>query len=116
MSQSWLANVSEGHVWEDPTVFSVNKKAPRVPLHAFAKKQDGVDYVRAIGRTRTTQSPGSRTSLTGMWRFKLFNRPEDVPQPFCQPDYVGDAWSEVIYSPRHAYAVPPSESREGHVP
>jgi hypothetical protein len=87
-----------GRVWEDPSVYGINKRASHVPLHNHATREAALEDIVRIGRqTSGTRQPGSRLSLNGPWDFKLFSRPADVPDGFWQADFVPQDWATVRF-------------------
>lgn len=100
--------------WQDPTVFGRNKLRPHVPLRAFDNATKALHYY-----TRLTPLPDvqdappchaataairSSTNLLDLcafdaqddspWRFKLFDKPADVPHNFFSPTSPSD-WHPV---------------------
>ncbi len=72
--------------WADPHVSSINRLSMRPPTRAF----ESVEAARSAADT----SPWRR-SLDGRWRFRLFDRPDDVPASAVSKPADGARWSSV---------------------
>lgn len=94
-----LTTPSGGRVWEDPSVYGINKRSPHVPLHAYATREAALEAVARIGRQTSSGQRGARLSLSGAWDFKLFDRPGDVPEGFSQADFSTADWAPVRTPP-----------------
>jgi beta-galactosidase len=76
--------------WEAPELISVNRLAMRSPMVPFAD----VETARTGNREA---SPWFR-SLNGTWRFRLVDRPEDIPSDFAEPnlhDGLSSGWKPI---------------------
>eukprot|EP00892_Ulva_mutabilis_P006689 jgi/Ulvmu1/4392/UM002_0117.1 len=95
MVQPELQNAAGGVLWEDPTVFAVNKRSARTNLFNFCTEEQAYDFVASIGRqTAGVRSSSGKVLLNGEWAFKLFPCPADVPDGF-RDGCVDDSWVEV---------------------
>lgn len=92
---SRLVTTCKGRVWEDPTVYGINKRAAHVELNNFQSVHDGVKYVSQIGRGIGAEAlKGGKKVLNGKWQFKLFPNPDHVPCDFIQGE-KDDMWTQV---------------------
>lgn len=82
--------------WEDPSVFAINKRAAHTPLHSFSNTAQAFEHVAAIGRVVQADAPPSKLNLNGSWQFKLYDRPEDVPDDFHSAEAdPSQGWTQV---------------------
>lgn len=106
--------------WQDPTVFGRNKLRPHVPLRAFDDATKALHYYTHLTPLPDDGSPchaataamRSSTRLLDLcafdakddspWRFKLFDKPADVPQDFCNNANPSD-WHPVRVTTHHAH-------------
>ena len=86
-----------GRVWEDPSVFGINKRSSHVPLHVFPSEAGAFEHVAGIGRVvQAADVSANKVMLNGMWDFHLFAKPEDVPAGFWQPASTSShEWKQV---------------------
>ena len=81
--------------WENPAVFGINKRSPHVTLRSFTSKDQVFEHYRLLSEQATSPRRLSLNSDTGQWKFKLVDRPKDVPDSFWQPEYDTSQWDEV---------------------
>jgi beta-galactosidase/evolved beta-galactosidase subunit alpha len=86
------------HDWLDPTVTGRN----RLPPHAGVLPHADAEAAR---ERRRAASPWVRT-LTGAWRFRLFDAPAAVPEAFHEPGFDASGWDDLD--------VPSNWQTEGH--
>lgn len=100
-----LQNAAGGFLWEDPTVFAVNKRSARTTLFNFPTAQRGYQFVSSIGRQTCDSSHSSnKILLNGDWAFKLLPCPTEVPLDFSK-GCTDDSWTKVrqdTAKPAHA--------------
>lgn len=90
-----LGTACKGRVWEDPSVYGINKRSAHVELNGFRAVDDAVKYVSQIGRELSAKPQNcGKQMLNGKWNFKLFPSPDDVPMEFMNSD-IGKEWSLV---------------------
>jgi hypothetical protein len=94
-----LQSACGGRVWEDPSVFAINKRSSHVRLHSFRKEESAFDYIASIGRTlHPHDASGNKIMLNGIWDFRLYPSCEAVPEGFwkpeCSPETL-DGWGQV---------------------
>ena len=91
--------------WENPHVFSINQRTSHVPLRSHASPDASAAHYQ-----RGPQPGGSRvTSLNGSdWQFRLFDKPEHVPNGFQDGAFSADGWSKVPCSVQTARAALPA--------
>ena len=73
---------------ENPELTGMNRLPARATLYPFQNIEDALSMDR-------TKSPWFQ-SLNGNWKFKLFSKPEEVPQLTFDPDYDDSQWREII--------------------
>jgi len=72
--------------WADPHITSINRLSMRPPTCAF----ESIEAARtAVGASQW------RRSLDGRWRFRLFDRPDDVPAAAVSKPAEGSRWTPV---------------------
>ncbi len=71
--------------WENPQVFAANRLPAHAPLRAYP------DTASALNESA---SPFVK-SLNGQWSFKLFDRPEAVPEGFPEQSFDEGDWSDM---------------------
>lgn len=83
----------EPHDWENPAVVGINKRKAHVPLRSYTSASQAAEHYRLASEA----PPSPRLlSLNGdSWRFRLFDRPEAVPEGFHQPGFGPGAWTAV---------------------
>ena len=83
-------------MWEDPSVFALNKRASHVRLHSFREAESAFDHIACIGRTlHPDDAPANKIMLNGMWDFRLYPSAEDVPEDFWMPGHSLQDWGQV---------------------
>ncbi|GJP68813.1 hypothetical protein CLOP_g25467 [Closterium sp. NIES-67] len=116
---SSVAEVLRGRWWEDQAMFGYKRERAHVPLHSHASVDDALRFWYQRDRAATfeaadaaTWAPGAGAdvaavrsarwwvhglprvaSLSGSWRFRLFPRPEEVPEGFFSPGFNDSEWS-----------------------
>jgi len=73
--------------WEDPTVFAINKEAPRATSMPYADAQQAI-----------ADQPGSSPyfrSLNGLWKFHWVPKAAEVPVGFYKESYDVSSWTEM---------------------
>ncbi|KAK9814513.1 hypothetical protein WJX72_007158 [[Myrmecia] bisecta] len=86
-------SVVESRDWENPTVIARNKRRAHVPLRSHVDPSTALQYY--------TEGPESvshprRLDLNSSdWRFKLYDRPEDVPVSFSETGFDDSAWTSI---------------------
>ena len=73
--------------WEDQTFYKENQVAP----HAFHTPYTSVD--KAIKGSSTDSK--NYLSLNGEWNFKLFKKPDLVPENFYKQNYSTEEWEKI---------------------
>lgn len=78
--------------WENPSLLGINKLPPHVPLRSHNGAASALSYFTDARRCVT-----NIVMLSSLpWRFKVFDRPEDVPEDFMSPQFSGaDDWAQV---------------------
>lgn len=95
---------ADSPVWEDPSVFRVNKEAPRatgVPfpsrVAALGKHSEASPWYQSLNDrpetpgTLAVQPLGDR--FDGAWKFHLAGTPAAVPEDFEQPEFDASGWT-----------------------
>jgi len=73
--------------WQAPECTGVNRLPPRAPLLPFPDETSA--------RTRNFHHSPWVLSLNGLWAFRLFDAPEEVPET-CWSEYGDEtAWTEI---------------------
>lgn len=78
--------------WENPAIFQINQRNAHVPLRSSVDAAAAASHFAdpaARKRTRLTSLNGSD------WAFKLFDRPQLVPEDFASPEFDTAKWSRV---------------------
>ena len=84
------------HDWQNSAVIGINKRKAHVPLWSF---RSGPDALRRV-QTGVDDETCGRTYLSAPdWKFRLFDRPVDVQQDFCQPAFDANSWDQVRVLP-----------------
>ncbi len=73
--------------WEDPTVFQVDREAPRASFTPFRTRE------RALNNR--PEASGFRLDLNGVWKFHWAPRPAERPRDFYDPGFDVSAWDDV---------------------
>jgi beta-galactosidase len=83
--------------WENPHVVSKNKRGSHTPLRSHPDAHAGLQYWRSAARGPPIESTNRILSLNGEWAFKLFLRPEDVPDSQLKQREIADidTWGQV---------------------
>lgn len=78
--------------FENPAVFGINQRNSHVPLRSHTTPDAAAAQFQHGGQRR-----GSRvTLLNGSdWQFRLFDRPEAVPEGFQDGSFDASGWSKV---------------------
>ncbi|MEM6553351.1 MAG: glycoside hydrolase family 2 TIM barrel-domain containing protein [Planctomycetota bacterium] len=84
--------------WQTPELTHINRLPGRSPLTPFPS-------LAAAKRRDAARSPW-HLSIDGDWRFKLYDRPEDVPADAVQPGHRDKAWDTL--------PVPSNWTQHGH--
>ena len=71
--------------WENPQVFAANRLPAHTPLRAYPDERMALNE---------SASPFV-DSLNGRWAFKLFDRPEGIPEDFPERAFDDAAWSDM---------------------
>lgn len=98
------AALAESPAWEDPSVFRVNKEAPRATGVPFPSREAALGkrvesspwYLSLNDRPETpgalaVRPPGER--FDGAWKFHLAGTPAAVPEDFGRPDFDASGWA-----------------------
>lgn len=73
--------------WENPSVFGINKEAPRATAFPYASKQEAL--------TTTAQQSPYYISLNGTWKFHWVYKPADRPTDFYKTDFDVSNWDNI---------------------
>ncbi|MEM6392931.1 MAG: glycoside hydrolase family 2 TIM barrel-domain containing protein [Planctomycetota bacterium] len=84
--------------WQTPELTHINRLPGRSPLTPFP--------TLAAAKRRDAERSPWHLSLDGDWRFKLYNRPEDVPAEAVHPRGADKAWDTL--------PVPSNWTQHGH--
>lgn len=83
--------------WENPAIYAINKLKPHVPLKSFTCPEQAFQHFSSL--TQALPSPRQYSLNGNQWKFKLFDRPEQVPIEFKDVEYDdkidGSGWEEV---------------------
>ncbi|WP_165311487.1 beta-galactosidase [Vibrio ziniensis] len=71
--------------WENQHVTHHNVVAAHAPLKAYTSKKNALN----------NQESDNQLSLNGDWKFKLFDRPENVLAITVEPDFDDSAWDNI---------------------
>ena len=86
------------HDWQNSAVIGINKRKAHVPLWSFGSGSDALQRVQS----GVDGAASGRTYLSSPdWKFRLFDRPADVEQDFCQPAFDARSWDQVRVLPPH---------------
>lgn len=83
--------------WENPNVFSRNKCRSHVPLRAHPSPESALVYF--IKDPKAADNANLLNLNSSGWNFHLYDRPEDVPRTFSNPDFDDGQWGKVSSSP-----------------
>ena len=79
--------------WENPSVIGVNKRLAHVPLRSFTAPEQALLYYRLL--SDLPPSPRVLSLNSERWRFKLCDRPSEVPPGFQHPAFSDESWAQV---------------------
>ena len=85
MSSRTFQDIINAREWEDQTVIQKNTLEPHAALHAY----------HSIDAAKLGQQSRFEYSLNGEWKFKLFDRPENVNADSTQTDYDDSGWDNI---------------------
>lgn len=81
--------------WENPSVFNRNKCRAHVPLRAHTSPESALRYFIK------GPDPADNTNILSLnnadWSFHLYDRPENVPESFKDPDFDDGNWGKVVH-------------------
>ena len=80
--------VSNGQVWQDPSVISINKMDPHTEVIPFS------DPASALVNNLSGNT--NYKSLNGEWGFSWYPAVSEVPQNFFQPEYNDADWTKIM--------------------
>ncbi|MGA0845407.1 MAG: sugar-binding domain-containing protein, partial [Luteolibacter sp.] len=102
-------------VWEDPSVFRINKEAPRatsVPFPskaaALGKRLEESPFYQCLN-DRPEQSQTAGEAFEGAWKFYYVGHPDEVPEHFYDPSHDVSAWDSIPVPSNwqmHGYGIP----------
>ena len=90
MGGAWISQVAD---WQNSSVIEINKRRAHVPLKSYTSPSQPLQHYASI--SATPASPRVLVLNGEHWRFKLFDRPEDVPQAFHDPQHPDQDWAQV---------------------
>jgi len=80
-------NTTGSKPWENPTLTQINRLTSHSPIIPFPDHQSALSG-------DPSQSPWFRL-LNGKWQFKLFDRPEDVPETHVEASLKDSGWDRI---------------------
>jgi hypothetical protein len=95
--ESIMVDVSKWTVtkdWENPAIYERNRARMHVPLRSYKTKDAALRYFTE-GPSRTDRRSVDLNSTTGVWKFTLFDKPENVVPDFWERDFNDKPWSSV---------------------
>ena len=79
--------------WENPAIIGINKRLAHAPLRSFTAPEQALQYYRLL--SDLPPSPRVLSLNSERWRFKLCDRPSEVPPGFQHPAFSDDSWAQV---------------------
>ena len=81
--------------WENPSIYERNRCRMHVPLKSYKTKESALKYFTEGPEAADLNGVTTLNSDTGTWKFKLFDKPEQVTQDFWTPDFNDEGWDNV---------------------
>ena len=81
--------------WENPAIYERNRARMHVPLRSYRSKDAAVRYFSDGPNAPEKPAVISLNSTNGRWKFKLFDRPEEVTPEFWSPEFDDNDWGKV---------------------
>ena len=78
--------------WENPAVYNRNKCRSHAPLRAFPSQDTALQYY--VPGPTPRDAPNIRVLNSRDWAFKLYDRPESVPEGFQEPKFDDGQWGK----------------------
>lgn len=74
--------------WHNQQIAGIHRQTAHAPLGAYENETQA--------RCRDPLASRWNLSLDGVWRFRLFDRPEDVPEGFCEEGLPREGWADIL--------------------
>ncbi len=85
----YAALIRQRH-WEDPSVTQLNRLPAHCPLASYPSVEAALDDAdNAIPVSR------NRIFLNGLWKFALYQKPEEVPSEVVCKEFNDDSWQNI---------------------
>ena len=82
-----LSFISNGQIWQDPSVTEINKLAARSFAIPFPDNKSAIENQAEINP--------DLLNLNGKWKFQWYNSVNDVSDNFINPDFADENWDEI---------------------
>lgn len=79
-------NNADNPVWQDQSIWQINKEKPHAHFIPFASKEVIDDDIYSSSLLKT---------LNGKWKFNLVAKPSDHPTDFFKDSFDTDSWDEI---------------------
>lgn len=77
--------MSKKYIWEDPSIFNINKEPGHAVFMPYASKAEALSKVPS----------GSKIDLEGIWKFYWQMGIEGIPAGFQKPDFNDSEWNDI---------------------
>ncbi len=85
----------EAPIWEDETVFGINKLPGRATFTPYATEAEMLADSAFLATPWLTPKSTLRQSLNGLWKFHLASEPSQRPLDFMNPDFDASDWDNI---------------------
>lgn len=83
--------------WENPTIYERNRGRMHVPLRSYKSREAALVYFTEGPKLVPRERISCLNSETGEWKFKLFDRPDDVSKEFWTTKFDDAQWARVRF-------------------
>lgn len=78
---------AQGQIWQDPSVFEINKMEPRATAIPYPDKKSAI--------ANNPEKNSSYRSLNGEWKFSWYESVYDAPEDFYTLNYNDEKWGHI---------------------
>lgn len=94
-SDAGMARTGEAPVWENETIFAINKEPGHATYYPYPSEQALLADTAFLARPWLTPRSSSIMSLNGPWRFNLVSQPSERPLDFWQEGFDASGWDTI---------------------
>lgn len=81
--------------WENPAIYERNRGRMHVPLRSYKSKDAALRYYTEGPKQAPSERVLTLNSSSGAWKFKLYDRPENVQPNFWTSEFDDGSWNQV---------------------